>query len=191
MRFVLLLMVAGTAFADNINLNAYYSGVTQTSPGIFKWTYEVSASALNQFDGSSVFTIYDINGFSDASLLAALTTPTGWTASVQDLGITPLGVMLFDNPTLPNVTWRRTDATPLHGDVVVTGFAITTTLPWRQTVQWSMLANTVGAPTSPRDYLDQGTTLGPAAIPEPGTVWLGLAPLIYLAYHRRSIRPSR
>lgn len=188
---LLLLVLAGGALnADNINLGGTYTGVTTISPGVYRWTYQVAVSDLNKFDGSSVFTLYDVLGFTDATLLAALTTPAGWTASVQDVGTTPFGVMLFDNPSQPNVTWRRTDTTPLLGNTVVSGFAITTTLAWRQTVQWSMLANTVAAPTALKDILNQGTTFAPAAIPEPGTAALALIPLIYLAYLRRPVRPA-
>lgn len=191
MRFVILAMLAGTALAasSNVNINAFDTGGHLLSPGVYQWTYTVAVSDLNKFDGNTTFTIYDLLGFTDATLLAALTTPAGWAASVQDVGVTPLGVMLFDRADAPNVTWTRTDATPLLGNTFVTGFAITTSFAWHQPVQWAALADTVGVPSSVRDSLAQGTAVAPAAIPEPGTsALLGLS-LIGL-YLRRPRYPT-
>lgn len=195
MRFVLLLMVASMAFglpmtlSDNPDLSVgnVIGPIVQISPGLYQWNYEIGISDKMQFDDQTAFTLFDLLGFSVANLAAELTTPSGWVGTAQGLGIYPHGAMLADSPTIANVTWTRTNATPLAGNTATFGFSITSTLAWHQTVGWRAYATPL--PNSGARASAFGTVEVPAAIPEPSTLWLVALPLVYLAYHRRSVRP--
>jgi len=132
---VMLLASAQAARADII-----VQDPTITPSGSnFTWTYTATltngenadstgASPIGQLttDGGTgvssslwddYFTIYDFEGYVAGSVFA----PTGWTATVQNVGPTPADQIATDSPTLVNLVFTYIGAAPIVGGPVVLG----------------------------------------------------------------------
>lgn len=190
MRLVLLLtLAAGACAAATIDVSVNNDGPPELiSPGVFRWPYFFGIGLTMQFDAGSQFTIYDVKDISPTDLLAGLTSPAGWVGTVQMLGLPPGGMTQFDSPTLPNVTWTRTDPTPLLGNTAVTGFGITSNLPWKQTLTVAEFTNR--QPDMAGNRFNVGLVILPAAVPEPSSVALIGIGLFALTYLRRFRPPA-
>src|ERR1700684_1435576 len=101
MKKVLSLVFAGLVTVGLANAAITTALVDVTGSGPYTWNYEISVDGLeNLVAGTSYFTIYDFAGYVGGTISA----PTGWTDSVQFLGITPSMQNPTDSPTLENLT---------------------------------------------------------------------------------------
>src|SRR5262245_39388159 len=104
------------------------AGLLPTAPSIvadggdFRWTYKINVPGYNQIRSGDYFTIYDFAGYTPA---AAATSPSGWTLSSSNTGVTDPLVNTTDDPTIPNLTWTYTGPTISPGitAMTLTGFS--------------------------------------------------------------------
>ncbi|MEP6602483.1 MAG: hypothetical protein ABJB69_00885 [Spartobacteria bacterium] len=66
------------------------------------------------------FTLYDFGAFTAGSNMQ----PAGWTFFSSLLGTTPAQVNATDNPSLLNLTWTYTGATPITGSAFLGNFSV-------------------------------------------------------------------
>jgi hypothetical protein len=105
----LSLVSAPRAQADSLFL--VFDSVTSLGGGIYEWDYHVDLSASSFVDGTSLLTLYDINGFVAGS--AAITGGSDggdWTISEQPLGFDASGQLVADDARM-NVTIDKTGGT--------------------------------------------------------------------------------
>jgi len=194
---VLLLLVSSQLASAHL-----LPSLTGTSPGspagVTNFSYQVLVTEGEQADGAlgipAYFTIYDIAGF-----VSVVSTPSGWTSSVQNSGITPLDassspVGVTDSSALPNVTFTHT-GTLITGPSTVMGFVISSTFPGiNPTGQFSQQATKTGGLIGPvRDFgfgplpvpFGQQETVG---TPEPSVIGLMLTGLFGIAVGVRRTR---
>ena len=151
----------------------------------FLWEYTADVTVSQYVDTGDYFTIYDFAGYVPGSDI----TPAGWSFSTLLTGVTPVGLVVTDNPGLPNLTWTRTGgvipsntnlglfkAKSLYGAQTLTGYSA-----MGHKYHPDFIDN--GRPT-----MNKGEIIAPV-VPEPGTMallGLGAAPLL-----RRLRRRSR
>jgi hypothetical protein len=174
-----LLALGGPARADIIpNLNSLPSPVM----GGFLWEYEAVLTSHQFLKSGDFFTIYDFNGLVPMSNIE----PANWVFSSAGLGLTPSGVTVIDNASIPNLTWTYTGpdtsngttilglfkAVSSSGDLAVGGYAA-------QGHKYSIIP---GDPTHGQPTMNKGPVAVPAGVvPAPGTMallGLGAAPLL-------------
>jgi len=88
----------------------------------FTWDYSSNVTVDQMVVRGDFFTIYDFGTF----VTGSNTQPTGWTFSSSLIGITPSRVAPKDNPSLLNLTWTYTGATPITGSAALGIFSIIT-----------------------------------------------------------------
>ncbi len=99
------------------NINLADPTITATAGG-FTWDYAANVTATETVVTGSTFTIYDFGSFTSA------TTPAGWTFSSSLTTTPPAGLTVTDNPTLANLTWTYTGATPITGAQALGDFSV-------------------------------------------------------------------
>jgi len=122
-------VLSGAASASVI---PYETSISAPVSGVYTWNYSVSVASDETLTSSGAvthsnppgtfFTIYDIGGYVTGSASA----PTGWSVSVQLLGMTPSGANVTDNASLENVTWTYTGSN-VAGPTVISGFSFKST----------------------------------------------------------------
>lgn len=172
------LLAAGTAHAAIVPTLAAGS---PSGAGPYTWTYEAILHPDTRVENGDFFTIYDFAGFIGGSN----TQPAGWSFASSNVTAPPAGVVPFDNPTLPNLTWTRTGGTitpPNNLTAVSLG-------NFSANSQFNLIgtADFVSRTTKIGGHVD-GTKVGaigeievPSNVPEPATMallGLGAAPLI-------------
>ncbi|UCF94222.1 MAG: PEP-CTERM sorting domain-containing protein [Desulfobacterales bacterium] len=105
---VMGLMFSGSeAVADTITIQDVPT-ITPSAGG-FLWSYDVNhtngvvvggSSFGTDANAGSFITIYDFAGFTGTT-----SAPAGWSFSSALLGVTPQGIGVNDDPTVPNLTW--------------------------------------------------------------------------------------
>jgi len=170
---------------------------TQVSPGVYDWSYNIAVNANESLDPSATtnqtclggtpcaygtfFTLYDIAGLITSGVDGP-TSPTGWGSAINFTGITPSGQLLFDDPTVKNVTFYYTGATT-NGPTVISAFTYDSIYGTPTEGVFSYQDTKIQTLT-----LDQGqgpilvpSTTIPLGVPEPASVLLIGGGLIALA----------
>ena len=115
-----LLALAGTAFIAQGSVGLEEPVISATNGG-FTWNYSGTVFTGETITNGSFFTIYDFGGFTNGSNVQ----PAGWTFSSLPVGTTPPGTpTVTDNPSLVNLTWTYTNATPITGTNVIGNLGI-------------------------------------------------------------------
>ena len=84
----------------------------------FRWTYAIVLPTDSQLQTGNYFTIYDFNGYVAGSAVA----PTGWAATLANVGPTPELVRPDDDPNIPNLSFRYTGPTITAGQTGLGNF---------------------------------------------------------------------
>lgn len=149
---------------------------------------EANAQALGRPVGTqhaSFFTIYDFNGYVAGSAFA----PADWDISVQNVGETPAGQLLTDNPSVVNITFTYTGATTVGPVTHYEGTGVfgadstnSTTTAFGKYASATLKNNppTSSHPDNLTFQSNQGTLVAPSAVPETSSLMLllpGLVPL--------------
>jgi len=164
-------------------------GMTQqTGDPTYEYIFNAELLAGSTLQNGGFFTIYDL----PALTAGALTSQPNihWGASVQELGITPIGTVVSDNPNIFNVTWQWNGASsivaPPTSDLLLGTFIVGSTTeltsPPSATVVYVGSLDGINAS-------NQGT-VSINSVPEPSSVILLLAgvgslPLYWLRERRR------
>ena len=110
-----LLALASTAYIAHGSVGLQEPLINSTSGG-FTWNYTGTVFPGETVTTGSFITIYDFGSFTANSNLQ----PAGWTFSSSLVGNTPIGTpTVTDNPSIPNLTWTYTGATPINGSLVI------------------------------------------------------------------------
>lgn len=191
LKTLALLAVVGMAGVAKADIVPILNSVTASGGG-WSWNYDaelhqsqkVWASQLQK--PTSYFTIYDFEGFT-----GSVTTPSNWTYSVQNTGITPAGVTptIADDPTKPNITFTYIGTVTLFGPQTFGLFGIESTIgpAQKQLVSFTSRAikNAPGTLSNNTIVANRGDVEGPSAVvPLPAASWMGLSLLAGLAGFR-------
>ena|SRR5579862_627391 len=185
MKKVLTIIFAGLVTVGLANAAITPALVNVTGSGPFTWNYEISVDSLEELvAGTSYFTLYDFSGLASTPVITA---PTGWTDSVQLLGITPSMQNPTDSASIENITFTYEGTTPLIGPTTsdITGFGVQSSLGSSSGVNGTFTYQATKQNSG--GSLDQGigSIETPASTPEPVTTGLiGLA-LVGMAVARR------
>src|SRR5207244_158300 len=87
--------------------------------GAYRWTYSVVVPTNQYVTAGDYFTVYDFEGLVGTS---SITTPDGWTATVQKSGRTPGLTTPIDDPLKDNLTFQWT-GDPVYGGVGLGNFS--------------------------------------------------------------------
>jgi len=149
------------------------------------WNYSINGDgAETVVNNQSYFTIYDFAGYIASSAVA----PSGWSVSVQNVGITPSNQIVPDSSSLVNITWTfiGISGTPLPV-APIGGFIADSTDPAAATTLGYYTYLAYNPSLSATDQ-GQGRALTPSSsVPEPTSMALvggGLA-LVGIARLRR------
>jgi hypothetical protein len=86
----------------------------------FTWDYSANVTVDQNVQKGDFFTIYDFGNF----VAGSNNQPVGWTFSSSLVGTNPSLVKPKDNPSILNLTWTYTGATPIHGSAALGIFSI-------------------------------------------------------------------
>ncbi len=198
LKTLALLAVVGMAGVANADIVPILDSVA-VSGGGYSWNYNAELHQSQKVWSStlankpvSYFTIYDFEGFT-----GTVTTPSDWTYSIQNTGITPAGVTptIADDATKPNITFTYIGTVTLIGPQTFGLFGIESTLgpTQKQLVSFTSRAikNAPGTLSNNTLVANRGDVEGPSAVvPLPAASWMGLALLGGLAGFR-SFRRTR
>jgi PEP-CTERM motif len=185
-------VLCGVASASII---PYETSISTPVSGVYTWNYSVSVASDETLTTSgavthsnppgSFFTIYDIGGYVAGSVVA----PTGWSVSVQLLGITPSGANVTDGASLENVTWTYTGSN-VAGPTVISGFSFKSTDGNIAAGQFS--AQSMNNVTGGVDDQEGPVNVPDPPAPEPASIGLMGGSLIGLAmFSRRLVRRAK
>jgi len=157
-----------------------------------EFSYNVSVASGSKVNTNDYFTIYDFNGYVAGSEFA----PADWAISVQNVGVTPAGQLLTDNPAVVNLTFTYTGAASIIGPVNPLGGigafgADSSSVAINALGQYASQTHkhNPGKPDNNTLQSNQGFLVTPAAVPETSSLMLlvpGLVPLGILL--RRRVR---
>jgi hypothetical protein len=200
-KFALVGFLALAPASAQADLIPTLMGITNSGAN-YRWSYEItltedqraesgpvaSTTPVPNASRSTFVTIFDFAGYVPGSCAS----PTGWTCTVQNTGITPDGVTPLappDNGGVVNLTWHYTSGPTMEGMREMMGF--TADSIYDQITRTSFAARgirNVGAQAG--TVIDNvgnvsAPVSGPAGVPEPASLTLlGLA-LAGLAARRR------
>lgn len=106
--------------------------VTGSSPN-FSWNYTANVTVNETINTGDFFTIYDFSSI----MPTTHSEPTGWTFSTALLGPTAPLTTPTDNPSLWNITWTYSAATPIVGSAALGTFSVVTGTDQLKTGQFS------------------------------------------------------
>jgi len=151
--------------------------------GNTEFSYTAKIADGSRVNTNDYFTIYDFNGYVAGSEFA----PAQWAISVQNVGITPAGQLLTDNPAVVNLTFTYTGAASIIGPVNPVGGigafgADSTSAAIKALGQYASQTHkqNPGQPDHNTLQSNQGFVVTPAAVPETSSLMLlvpGLVPL--------------
>ncbi len=181
-----LMMVGGLGLgllAANAPAKADIIPTTASLPtptvGGYLWEFNAQLTGHQFMMAGDFFTIYDFAGFVPASNIE----PTNWAFSSALVGVTPGGLGVVDNASLPNLTWTYTGPATSNGPTNLGLFKAISTYNTPGTGNYGAMAR-LYSPFFQEVHGDPTMNKGPIAVPvvpEPGTMallGLGAAPLI-------------
>ncbi len=125
------LILLGGANQAKADLIPEFEGATAVAGG-FEYTYRLDLTANQEIRAGDFFTIYDFLGF----VVGSANEPGDWTFTSMDVGLTPPlsagdpGVLVDDDPGVPNLTWTFNGPTTVTGPTSgVNFFTAVSTLP--------------------------------------------------------------
>jgi hypothetical protein len=130
--------------------------------GGFTWNYGVNVTVDQMVTTGDFFTIYDFGNFKAGSNLQ----PMGWTFSSSLTGATPGRVLPTDDPSLMNLTWIYTGATPISGAAVIGNFSVVTDSNQLATADFAAQGTRNGGPDAGTKVDNVGRVSVPVAVPE-------------------------
>jgi hypothetical protein len=130
---------------------------TNPDGGFTRYTYNIFLPSGSLLQAGNYFTVYDFAGFVPGTVFSA----PNWTFLVQNVGITPPGLLPVDSSTTPNITWTYTGPTTAAG---VGNFWADS--QFSTTAQGAFTAQT--AVTSGSGLLDNNITTWQTTVPSPG-----------------------
>src|SRR2546421_7392359 len=116
-------LIAITAFsiAARGDIIPTLDSVTGSSPN-FTWNYSANVTVDQTVNTGDFFTIYDFGSIAPGSN----TQPTGWTFSQALVGPTAALTSPTDNPSILNLTWTYSGASPIVGSAALGIFSVIT-----------------------------------------------------------------
>lgn len=162
----------------------------------FTWKYNLALGGGGELNagGADYFTIYDFNGYVAGTAFA----PADWTISVQNVGITPVGVTPpVDNPSIANITFTYTGAEIVGPASMIGGadaFGADSTVGNANpggAFSYQNRKDNPGKPDNDTRNFGGGSLTTPAGVPETSSLMLlvpGLVPLGIML--RRRVRKS-
>ncbi len=155
----------------------------------FRFTYGVVLTSDSSLRTGDYFTIYDFAGFIPGSNHQ----PAGFSFSSSLVGVTPEGLLPYDDPNIPNLTWTYTGPDTTFGQIGLGNFWAVS--EYGDVSEGHFTARSHRSVDGKRDSNITDTQvpvpMAPPAVPEPATLTLlGLSlPLVGVVRYRRQ-RPS-
>src|SRR5947209_510864 len=120
--FVLgLVLVGSSVLIARGDIIPTLSSVTGSSPN-FTWNYSANVTVDETVNHGDFFTIYDFGSIA----LGSNIQPTGWTFSQALVGPTAALTSPTDNPSILNLTWTYSGASPIVGSAALGIFSVIT-----------------------------------------------------------------
>jgi PEP-CTERM motif len=192
LKSVKALILAGTVGMGLLAVNApvradiipkLKAGSPTPSGSDWLWEYTAKLTDEQFLKPGAFFTIYDFGGF-----VSANPSPANWVFSSSNVGITPVGLIISDNPAVPNLTWTYNGPVTGNGPITYTSFSAISHFGAKTVSNYGASASLYdpgeldhGLPT-----MNKGKIIAPV-VPEPASMallGLGAAPLLRL--RRRS-----
>jgi len=177
------LALAGFVSTAKADLVPNLTSITGSGPYSFNYSVNVTTNERLDTPGAnaitSFFTVYDIAG------LLAATAPADWAVSIQNPGITPVGLTPIDG-ALPNVTWTYIGPGLIGGGPALTGFTIQSSLNSFAVGNYTQQSTNNVPPTAGQRDANGGFVGVPAAtVPEPTTLALFGAGAVLIGLSRK------
>ena len=119
--FLSLIAFGAAIFAARADIIPTLSNIAPSGSN-FTWNYSGNVTVDQTVQAGDFFTIYDFGNFNAGSNLQA----GGWTFSSSLTGTTPSLVLPTDDPSILNLTWTYTGATPINGSAALGTFSVVT-----------------------------------------------------------------
>jgi hypothetical protein len=179
---VLLACVAFLGTAVPARANTITVQLANTSPyacgGFWCWEYQIAVDGISYISGGAApgpttathtdpgvtadyFTVFDFYGFT-----GVVSTPVNWAFQSANLGSQPAGVVIPDNPAVPNLTWYYQGPRTV-GPLTLGGFIA-------QSLYGEQRRGEFGSEdhATADDLTNQARGFVPVPVPEPGSLFL-------------------
>jgi hypothetical protein len=192
-RFAFLLVLVGaSSFASADIMLTLFSGPV-TNGANFNWTYTAILKSGSTLATGDYFTINDIGGFGPGVPIGnpVIMPGSGWTSSIQLLGINGFATSPADNGSVYNVTYTYTGTPLVAGGIDLTlgaagAFGYTSSLNTSVTSAWSATSH-ASAGGALQGNTSTVTVAG--AVPEPAS--LGALAMGAICLIRKKARKDR
>src|SRR2546421_8879547 len=119
--FLGLIAITAVSFAALADIIPTLDSITGSSPN-FTWNYNANVTVDQTVNPGDFFTIYDFGSIAPGTNMQ----PTGWTFSQALVGPTAALTSPTDNPSILNLTWTYSGATPISGSAALGLFSVIT-----------------------------------------------------------------
>ena len=164
-KYLLLLSaISVVALSARADIIPTLSSVTGSSPS-FTWNYNANVTVDQTVNPGDFFTIYDFGSIAPGTNMQ----PTGWTFSQALVGPTAALTSPTDNPSILNLTWTYSGATPISGSAALGLFSVVTSTDQLKTGQFTAQATRSTGPEAGTKISNIGQVSVP--VPEPSTLF--------------------